>query len=90
MYVHTDTQCSRVKHAVETESELYVKYSLSVPLDYWSSQQADIGSCSAQPSHWPDTGTVNKLHITTKVKCWTEQRDQFDILKTMHRDIFLI
>jgi hypothetical protein len=47
---------------VETESELNMKYSLSVPLDYWNSQQADIGSCSARPSHWPDTETVKQSH----------------------------
>jgi hypothetical protein len=61
-----------VRHAVGTESELNVKYSLSVPLDYWNSLQADIGSCSAQPSHWPDTEIVNKLDINQSQKFeWT-------------------
>lgn len=44
------------------------KYSLSVPLDYWNSQQAGIGSCSAQPSHWQDTETGNNLNINQSQK----------------------
>jgi len=76
MYKLTHNVAEWLKHAVETGSQLCVKYLLSVPLDCWSSRQVDIGSCSARPSHWPDTGTVNKLDITTKVKCWTAQWDQ--------------
>jgi hypothetical protein len=56
---HTQSCCIQSTHALLT-IKLYL---LSKPLDYWNSRQVDIGSCSALPSHWPNTETKKKPNV---------------------------